>query len=131
MVLLAQPGVLPEGSLRVPSHERKVERPPGQADDRYEDELLFQEELQHRDASVQHMLQDEDVDPRLVIAVHQVPALVAKVRNACNVPRGALRQAHPGAVAGNPARGNGVEQWIDLHTHALRGDHQLDQGEYE
>ena len=50
-------------------------------DDRNVDQLLLEEELEHRDAPVQQMLQHEDVDPGLVVAVDHVPAAIRRGRS--------------------------------------------------
>ena len=47
-VLEPQRGVLLELLARVPLHEREVERPPGQAEERHPDELLLEEETEER-----------------------------------------------------------------------------------
>ena len=125
--LLPQFGVAGELRRRMPFHERKVQRPPGQPDHRHVDELLLQEELQHRDAPVQHVLQHEDVGPGLVVAVHQVPAGIAQAVDTLHVPGRGLGQAHPAAVAGDPERGDGVEHGVDAQAHGAQRQHQLDQ----
>jgi hypothetical protein len=111
----------------MPLHEREVQRPPREADHRHPDQLLLEEELQQRHAAVQHVLQHEDVDPGLVVAVDEVPALVAQFLESLHVPRGALGQAHPAAVAGDPEAGNPVEHRIDAHAHRRERQHELDQ----
>jgi hypothetical protein len=66
-----RPGGLEVVALRptalAAGHEREVQRPPHQADHRHPDQFLLQEELQERDAAVEHALQHQDVDPALVV----------------------------------------------------------------
>jgi hypothetical protein len=75
LVLAAHLGMQLEIVLAVPAHEREVQCPPGQAHDRHPLQLILDEELEQRDAPVEQVLQDEDVHPALVVAVHQVPVL--------------------------------------------------------
>jgi hypothetical protein len=69
-------------------HERKVQRPPGQADHRHPDQLLLEEELQERNAAVEDALQHQDVHPALVVGRHQVPAARVQTFQALHVPVG-------------------------------------------
>jgi mono/diheme cytochrome c family protein len=130
-VLAAQRGVFAQVGLRMARHEGEVERPPGQADHRHVDELLLEEELQHRDAAVHRVLQHEDVDPRLVVGVHQIPAAVGQRVDALYVPLRALGEPHPAAVAGDPGSGHAVEHRVDASAHGGEGQHQLHQREQE
>lgn len=126
--LLRVPGQV---GLAVALHEGEIEGPPAQADDRDPDQFLLEEEAQQRDASVQLVLQDEDVDPALVVAGDQVGVLVLQALQALDVPAGALDQVHPALVAGDPAFG---DQAHDLAAQALGGgerQEQLDQGHAE
>ena len=112
-------------------HEREVQRPPGQADHRHVDQLALQEELQERNAPVQRVLQDEDVHPRLVIAIDQVPVRVAQAGVALDVPLRLLDAGEPAGVAGHPGRRNGGEQRVDAPPDRGERQNQLEQGHGE
>ena len=112
-------------------HERKVERPPGQANHRHINELLLQEELEHRNVPVHRTLQHKNVHPRLVVAVDQVPAAKWQFVYALHVPGGALREFHPGRVAGHPGHGHGVKHRVQAQAHRLERQHQLDQCQHK
>ncbi len=47
----------------VASHEGKLQRPPGQPHHGHPDQLLLEKKFQQRNASVQQMLQHQNVDP--------------------------------------------------------------------
>ena len=61
--------------------------------------LLLQKEFEQRNTPVQQVLQYQNVDPRLVVAVDQIPAARMQFVNPMNIPGGALCQVHPSLVA--------------------------------
>jgi hypothetical protein len=81
------------------------QRPPGEPDDRHVDELPLEEEFQHRDAPVQQVLEHDDVDPRLVVAVDHARRDTRAVQPG-DIPLRALGEAHPPAVARDPENGS-------------------------
>ena len=101
--LLRVPGQI---GLAVALHEREVQRPPADADDGHPDQFLLEEELEHRHAPVEVVLQHQNVDPALVVAGDQVPVMLIQPFTALHVPFGASGQAHPAAVAEHPAFGD-------------------------
>ena len=122
-------GVFLEVVLGMAAHEGKFKCPPRQTHHRYPYELLLQEEFKQWNASVQQVLQYQNVHPRLVVAVDHVPAVRVQPFNALHVPGGALGQAHPGAVAPDPGFGNGQEDGVDGQAHPLEGQDELERGE--
>ena len=124
-------GMLLQIGIGMAAHEGEVERPPRESDDRHVDQLLLQEELEHRDPAVQQVLEHEDVDPRLVIAVDHVPAAVREIVQPRDIPLRALREPHPRAVAGDPPRGDPVQDPVDRGAHGLCRYDQLDEREQE
>src|SRR5690606_365550 len=92
--------------LAVALHEGEIQRPPADADYRDPDQLLLEEELEHGHAPVEVVLQGKDVDPALVIAGDQVPAIVIQAFAPLDVPLGTAGQAHPATVECHPALGN-------------------------
>ncbi len=88
--------------LGVTLHERKTQRPPRQTDDRDPDQLLLEEEFQRTNAPVEHVLQDHDVDPALVIAGDQIRVFVIEPFQPAQVPAGVAEQLDPGIVVADP-----------------------------
>jgi hypothetical protein len=92
-------------------HEGKVERPPGQADQRYPDQLALEEELEEGDAAVEDMLQHQDVDGAEVVAGQQVPALQMQPVQSLHVPaRRTAPGVHPALVERHPGAGQTDQQ---------------------
>ncbi len=88
--------------LGVALHEWKAQRPPRQTDHRNPDQLLLEEKLQGANTSVEHVLQDHDVDPALVIAGDQIRVLVIQPFQTAQVPAGVAQQFDPGIVVADP-----------------------------
>ncbi|MOA03900.1 hypothetical protein D3C78_1234310 [compost metagenome] len=91
-------------------HEREVQRPAAQAEHRNPQQLLLQEEAQQRQAAVEVVLQDEDVDPALVVADHQAGAAHLQLLESLDLPLGILHPLHPRPVAVGPAGGDLAHQ---------------------
>ncbi|MCY1448710.1 hypothetical protein D9M71_654050 [compost metagenome] len=102
--------VLFQVGLGVALHERKAQCPPGQANDRYPDQLLLEEKLQRADAAIEHVLQHQDVDPALVVAGDQVGMLVVEAFKAGDAPAGMADQVHPRLVVADPGLVNVAHQ---------------------
>ena len=62
-VLIAQCRVLAQVGAAVALHEREIQGPPGQANDRHINQFLLEEEFQQGDAPVQCVLQHKNVHP--------------------------------------------------------------------
>jgi hypothetical protein len=86
-------------------------------DHRHPPQLLLQEELQQRNAPVEQVLQHQDVHPRLVVAVHEVPAPVVQSLDALHIPGRALGERHPRAVAADPRFGDEKQHRRKPPTH--------------
>ncbi|MNZ96051.1 hypothetical protein D3C78_1152280 [compost metagenome] len=87
-VLAGQFRVLCQERLGVALHERVVQRPPGQPQERHPDQLFLEEELEERRTPVEGLDEGGDVYPGLVIADHQVRRIATQVRAAADVPVG-------------------------------------------
>jgi len=111
--LAAQAGIFPQFLFAMAAHEGKFQRPPRQAHHRHPNQLLFKEEFEQRDAAGQQMLQHQDVDPRLMIAVDQIPATRSQPGNPLHIPARGLGQSHPAAVAANPGFGDAHQERIE------------------
>jgi hypothetical protein len=129
LVLAAHLRMLLKVRLAVPAHEREIQRPPGQAHHRHPDQLLLQEELEQRDLVVQQMLQHQDVDPGLVVAVDHVPAARVQAVDPLYVPVRVLCQRHPAAVAADPGLGDPQQHRSQRLLHGCERQQQLDQRE--
>ena len=92
---------------------------------------LLEEELEHRDAPVEQVLEDDDVHPGLMVAVDQVPAPVLEAVDSGNVPVRALRQVHPAAVAGHPCRCQCVQYPVDHGAHGPERQQEFHNREHE
>ena len=104
-ILAAQLRMAREELGRVAAHERKVERPPGEPEQRHPDQLPLQEELQERYAAVEDRLQHQDVDPGAVIRHDQVPLPRLEPLEPGDDHRHRAHQPEDPAVAGDPALG--------------------------
>jgi len=87
-------------------HKREFQRPPAQADHRYPDQLLLEEELQQRHAPVKQVLQHQNIHPALMVAGHQVGVLFVETGEARHIPMCAANQVHPELVGADPELGN-------------------------
>jgi len=76
---------------------------------RHVDQLALQEELQHRMRRLKHLLQHQDVDPALVVARHEVPALRVEALVALHVPAHVADHADPPVVDRDPLGGDRVQ----------------------
>ncbi len=115
----------------MPFHEGKVQRPPRQSDDGNIDELLLEEELEQRDAPVKRVLQHKDVDPRLMVAIDQIPVRVAQALIALDIPGLGLNAHEPARIARYPRRGDAVENGIDAPPDRGKRQRQLQQRDRE
>jgi hypothetical protein len=70
----------------MPPHERKIQGPPRNAQERHPDKLLFQEKLEQGNAAVQRMLDGRNVGPAPVVAGYEIPVLPAQAFSAANAP---------------------------------------------
>src|SRR5262245_50311406 len=61
---------------RVTLHEGKVERPPGEAQERHPDQHALQEKSQQRNPAIEDRLQHGNVDPALMIREHKIVTVV-------------------------------------------------------
>ena len=98
--------VFGQKGLGITLHERVVEGPPGQAQEGHPDQFFFQEELEERRAPVKALHQGGDINPRLVIADHQIRGLAAQAFGAANVPLGGQAQGKNAFVDFGPGFGN-------------------------
>ncbi len=105
-VLAAGLRVLLQVGGRVALHEREVERPPRQPEERHPDQFLLEEELQERDAPVEGFLQHQDVDPGTMVRQHEVPAARIEALDALDLEPQYTHQAEDRAVAADPGLGN-------------------------
>ena len=89
-------------------HKWEFQGPPAQADHRHPDQLLFEEELQQRHASVEQVLQHQNVHPALVVAGDQVRVLFIETAQPFDIPVGLADQLHPELVGADPELGNAM-----------------------
>src|SRR5690606_11485106 len=92
--------------LAVALHEGEIQRPRADADYGHPDQLLLEEELEHGHAPVEVVLQGKDVDPALVVAGDQIPAVMVQLVATLDDPLGTAGHAHPATVECHPALGN-------------------------
>ncbi len=111
--------------LGVPAHERKIQRPPGNAQERYPDKLLLQEELEQWNAAVQHMLDRRNVGPALVVTGHKIPVLTAQVLDAADVPLDIMKDIGQHIVEADPQPGNAIENNGAPFAHRGHRNHQF------
>ena len=102
-ILAAQVRMAREELGRVSAHEGKVERPPGEPEQRHPDQLALQEELQERYAAVEDRLQHQDIDPGAVIRHDQVPLSRLESLDAGDAHRHRAHHPEDRAVARDPA----------------------------
>jgi hypothetical protein len=112
---------------RVAAHEREIQRPPRQPQQRHPEQLPFQEEAQQRNASVEHLLQHQDIHPALVIGQHQIVAVHLQHRVLLHVDAGAGEAVHHPAVHPDPAFRQPGEQRIARPPHAVERQQRLQQ----
>jgi hypothetical protein len=93
--------------VTVPLHERKIQGPPGQAQQRHPNQLLFQEKAHERNTPVEHVLQNQDIHPALVVRQHQIMAIGVQCRIFAVVYFQAGHVLDHPAVAGNPGFSQG------------------------
>ena len=117
--------------LGVTLHERKTQRPPGQANNRYPDQLLLEKELQRTDAPIEYVLQDHDVDPALMVAGNQVRVLIVQAFEPAQVPAGVAHQLHPGFVVADPGFVDVAHQPVGQALGGREGQAQLEDGDHE
>jgi hypothetical protein len=111
--------------LGVALHEGELEGPPGRAHDGHPDELLLEKELQERDLPVEDLLEDQDVDPGLVVGYDQVPALGVEPFDAGDIPGDLFREGHDEIVASDPVQPEFVEEGAELLLCLFRGHEEL------
>ncbi len=85
-VLALELRMLRQERLAVALHERVVQPPPCEAQQRYPDQFLFQEELEERRAPVECLDQRGNIHPRLMIADDQIGGVTTQPLIATNVP---------------------------------------------
>ena len=73
---------------------------------------MFNQKFQKRDFAVEQVLQHEDIDPALMIAVYEIPACVVQFIDALHIPERFLGKTHPAAVAGYPVRRKEIEDVV-------------------
>ena len=76
-------------------HKREVECPPGRAHNRHLNQFLLEEEFQQGDTAIQRVLENQNIDPTLVITQNEIPAVSAQVIGALYCPVHFLGQGHP------------------------------------
>jgi hypothetical protein len=115
---------------RVAAHERKIQRPPRQAEHRHPDQLALQKKLEQRYARVEDLLQHRNIDPALMIADDQIPAVAPQVRAALYANTRTDEMLDQPAVDRYPAVRQRVQHARDAA--AQRGpDQRLAQGEQQ
>ena len=107
--------------LAVTLHEREIQRPPADADDRHPDQFLFEKELEHGHLAIEIVLQHQDVDPALVIAGDQIPAVVVELGYAFDIPFGIAAELHPATIAAYPELGDANYRAGAVHLQSRHG----------
>lgn len=108
------------------AHEGEIERPPGQPHERHIHQHALEEKLEKRDAAGEYLLQDEDIDPALVIAAHQIPGLWRQPLDPGHLPAHALHQRNPAGIDRNPALREKIQGAVGVPPH--RGERQQELG---
>ena len=88
--------------LCVTLHKRHVHGPEAETEDREPDKLLLHEKFQKRNVPVQRNLQNDDIDPGLMIDDQQVPVRLAEALEPANPISRSVRNAENNSVAGDP-----------------------------
>ncbi|MNI52417.1 hypothetical protein D3C73_1071970 [compost metagenome] len=128
-VLARQLRVFREKSLGVALHERVIQRPPRQPQERHPDQFFLEEELEERCASVERLDQRRDIDPGLMVADHQVRGVASQAIVTANVPLGGDAQVENQLVDLRPGLGDPHHRTGRVVAKAA-GQYQLEQGEH-
>ena len=90
----------------MPFHEREVQRPAGLADDRQVLELVLEEEARERRAAMQHIEQQDDIDPGLMIADQQPAAFRVQRSIDLDAPIDRIEGTQEDSVGADPGIGD-------------------------
>ena len=117
--------ILAGAGAPAPAHERIIQRPPGNAQQGHIQQLLFDEELQKRNAAIECLLQYQNIHPTLMVANQQVPTPHGQVLWQTGTPAQGIEETHPPFVAHTPVM-------RQRHEHAgAEGAQRLDRQQFE
>jgi len=122
---------LREHLLGVALHERKIQGPPGQPQQRHPDELTFQKKTEKRQLAIEQLLQHRYIDPALVIADHQIVALDAGFRHALDHDTGIGKMIDHPAVQPDPALGEPNQPPVAPASDRTGAHHRLDHRDHQ
>ena len=125
-VVLPKFRVAREPFASVAPHVGKPQEPHGDPHQRHPDQFPLGEEFQRRNSTEKRVLQDDDVDPRLVIAHNQIPAVSLEALGAAEARVDDRKSKHPHeqAVARHPAVDDAIHQTAEPAPHRTGGQHQ-------
>ena len=117
--------------LAVTLHEGVIQRPEGQTDKGYPDQLLLQEELEVGRLAIEGLHQRRDIHPGLVVADHQVGVIVVQRCIAADIPAGRQHQTEDRLVDLRPAFGDPHYPARAPAAEAFVGNHHLEHREHQ
>lgn len=112
-------------------HEGEVQRPPGQTEKRYPNQLFLEEKLQEGDFLIKNPLQYQYVDPGLMVGNHHVPLITASFVRADHLERGPYDGFLDQVVDTDPAACAAIQQSVAEGTPAFERQQQLENAQQE
>jgi hypothetical protein len=103
-ILAAKLRMLVKELARVAFHEREIQSPPGEAQERNPNKFLFQEKFQKRNFVSENVLQNNDVRPGTMIADYKIRGMRIQIGQAFDIPFYISCDLQNQTVAGHPLR---------------------------
>jgi len=103
-ILTAKLWMLFQEPARVTFHERKIQGPPGESQERNPNKFFFQKKFQKRDFIPENMLKHNDVRPGTVIADDKIGSLRIQIGRAFDIPLNIVHDLQNKTIAVHPLR---------------------------